>query len=93
MAIDVPRSTEPSVPQFGALSESEIPHFGARWAPWHAKGRAHDQAVRRKLGIAAPILLVLVQMPGLVRSWRRPRRTRDLGRTSAHWIAQQRAAR
>jgi hypothetical protein len=30
-----------------------------RWAAWHAKGAAHDRAVRRKLTVAVPILVVL----------------------------------
>jgi hypothetical protein len=34
--------------------------FDERWAVWQAKGAAHDRAVRRKMAIAAPILLVVV---------------------------------
>ncbi len=34
--------------------------FDERWAAWQAKGAAHDRAVRRKMAIAAPILLVVV---------------------------------
>jgi hypothetical protein len=33
--------------------------FDERWAAWQAKGAAHDRAVRRKVAIAAPILLVV----------------------------------
>jgi hypothetical protein len=29
-----------------------------RWAVWQAKGAAHDRALRRKMAIAAPILMV-----------------------------------
>jgi hypothetical protein len=34
--------------------------FDERWAAWQAKGAAHDRALRRKMAIAAPILLVVV---------------------------------
>jgi len=30
-----------------------------RWAAWQAKGAAHDRAFRRKMAIAAPVLLVV----------------------------------
>ena len=30
-----------------------------RWAAWQAKGTAHDRAFRRKLAVAAPIVVVL----------------------------------
>jgi hypothetical protein len=35
------------------------PTFDQRWAAWEAKGAAHDRALRRKLAIAAPILLLI----------------------------------
>ena len=31
-----------------------------RWAAWHAKGAAHDRAFRRKLAVAAPIVIVVL---------------------------------
>jgi hypothetical protein len=34
--------------------------FDERWAAWEAKGVAHDRGLRRKMAIAAPILLVVV---------------------------------
>jgi hypothetical protein len=35
--------------------------FDERWAAWQAKkGAAYDRALRRKMAIAAPILLVVV---------------------------------
>jgi hypothetical protein len=34
--------------------------FDERWAAWQAKGAAHDRAVRRKMAIAAPVLLAVV---------------------------------
>ena len=36
----------------------EATSFDERWAAWRAKGAAHDRAVRRKLAIAAPILIM-----------------------------------
>ena len=33
--------------------------FDERWAAWQARGAAHERAVRRKVAIAAPILLVV----------------------------------
>ncbi len=30
-----------------------------RWAAWQAKGAAHDRAVRRKMAVAAPILMIV----------------------------------
>jgi hypothetical protein len=57
MAIDVPAAAAPSdTPTF--VTESAT--FDARWAAWQAKGAAHDRTVRRKMAIAAPILLVVV---------------------------------
>lgn len=31
-----------------------------RWAAWQARGVAHDQAVRRRMMFAAPILIVAI---------------------------------
>jgi hypothetical protein len=33
--------------------------FDERWAAWQAKGAAHDRAVRRKMAVAVPILLIV----------------------------------
>jgi hypothetical protein len=33
--------------------------FDERWAAWEAKGAAHDRAFRRKLAVAAPIVIVV----------------------------------
>jgi hypothetical protein len=41
---------------------TESATFDERWAAWQAKGAAHDRAVRRKVAIAAPILLVVVSV-------------------------------
>ena len=35
------------------------PSFEQRWAAWQARGAAHDRAVRRKMAVAAPILLAV----------------------------------
>jgi hypothetical protein len=49
-----PPATAPSTP----VTDSAT--FDERWAAWEAKGVAHDRALRRKMAIAAPILLVVV---------------------------------
>jgi hypothetical protein len=38
-------------PQRAAPSDAEIQGFDERWAAWQARGRAHDRAGRRRLGI------------------------------------------
>jgi small-conductance mechanosensitive channel len=53
-AVVAPLGTSTSAPVI------DSPTFDERWAAWQAKGAAHDRAVRRKLAIAAPILLVVV---------------------------------
>jgi hypothetical protein len=37
----------------------ESASFDERWAAWQARGAAHDRAVRRKLALAAPIIVVI----------------------------------
>jgi hypothetical protein len=59
MAIAVPtvvaaRSTPTSPPDTASAT------FDERWAAWQAKGAAYDRAVRRRMAIAAPIVLVVV---------------------------------
>jgi hypothetical protein len=34
--------------------------FDERWAAWVAKGAARDRAFRRKLAVAAPIVIIIV---------------------------------
>ena len=48
----------PGTPASTPVTDSAT--FDERWAAWEAKGVAHDRAVRRKMAIAAPILLVVV---------------------------------
>jgi small-conductance mechanosensitive channel len=58
MAIAVPVVVAPpSTPPSTAVTEAAA--FDERWAAWQAKGAAHERAVRRKMAIAAPILLVV----------------------------------
>jgi hypothetical protein len=59
MAIDVP--TAAASPQAAAVSTTrpEAASFDERWEAWQAKGAAHDRAVRRKMTIAAPILIIV----------------------------------
>jgi hypothetical protein len=66
MATDVPTV---AVPPQAAKSTSvpEAASFDERWAAWQAKGAAHDRAVRRKMAVAAPILIaVAVVIYGLL---------------------------
>jgi hypothetical protein len=48
----------PGTPTSTSVTDSAT--FDERWAAWQAKGAAHDRAVRRRMAIAAPILLVVV---------------------------------
>jgi hypothetical protein len=48
----------PGTPTSTPVADSAT--FDERWAAWQANGAAHDRAVRRKMAIAAPILLVVV---------------------------------
>ena len=43
-----------------ALAHDSGSTFDERWAAWEAKGAAHDRAFRRKLTVAAPILIIVV---------------------------------
>jgi len=36
--------------------------FDERWAAWQAKGAAHDRAVRRKMAVAAPVLIAIAAL-------------------------------
>jgi hypothetical protein len=47
----------PGTPTSTPVTDSAT--FDERWAAWRAKGAAHDRAVRRRMAIAAPILLVV----------------------------------
>ena len=47
----------PKAPSF--ITVPEPASFEQRWAAWQAKGAAHDRAVRRKMAVAAPTLIVV----------------------------------
>ena len=57
MAIDIPTVVPPQSAVSTGVPESVS--FDERWAAWQAKGAAHDRAVRRKIMVAAPILIVI----------------------------------
>lgn len=58
MITDAPILAEPPrTPISRAVPESA--DFDERWAAWQAKGAAHDRAVRRKMAIVVPVLLVV----------------------------------
>jgi hypothetical protein len=59
MGVELPpvAALQPSQPT--TVRAEEATSFDERWAAWQAKGAAHDRAVRRKLAIAAPILLIV----------------------------------
>jgi hypothetical protein len=48
-----------SAPAAEPTNQPEPVTFEDRWAAWEAKGAAHDRAVRRKMTIAAPVLIVV----------------------------------
>ena len=58
MSIDLP--TGVSSPH-AAVSTAvlEAASVDERWAAWQARGAAHDRAFRRKISVAAPILIVV----------------------------------
>jgi hypothetical protein len=58
MAIDV--STRVAPPGAATSRVLESAAFDERWAAWKAKGAVHDRAVRRKMAIAAPTVIVMV---------------------------------
>jgi len=58
MTIDEPVVVA-SAPAAEPTRQPEPAAFEERWAAWEAKGAAHDRALRRKVAIAAPILIVV----------------------------------
>ena len=59
MAIDVSAvAARVQTSSFPATSESG--DFDRRWAAWQAKGAEHDRAVRRKMTIVGPVLLIVI---------------------------------
>jgi hypothetical protein len=59
MGIDVSTVAAPPPRAAIAAAGPETASFDERWAAWQAKGVAHDGAVRRKMAVAVPILLVV----------------------------------
>jgi len=53
----------PTVAAAQVATSTSVPalaSFEDRWAAWQAKGAAHELAVRRKMAIAAPIVIVVL---------------------------------
>ena len=59
MAVERPPVAAPQ-PSPPAPAHDSGSTFDERWAAWEAKGAAHDRAFRRKLAVAAPIVIVVV---------------------------------
>jgi small-conductance mechanosensitive channel len=58
MALQVPQVAAAAATASTPVRESAS--SDERWAAWQAKGAAHDRAVRRKMALAAPILIVVI---------------------------------
>jgi hypothetical protein len=56
MAVETSPVAAPEAPTSTPTREAS---FDERWAAWQAKGAAHDRAVRRKMEIVAPILIIV----------------------------------
>jgi hypothetical protein len=50
-------TAQPKAATVAAMGES--PGFDERWATWLTKGAAQDRAFRRKMAVAAPILIAV----------------------------------
>jgi small-conductance mechanosensitive channel len=60
MGVELPPIAAPQLSQPITVRGEEATSVDERWAAWQAKGAAQDRVVRRKLAIAAPILLIVV---------------------------------
>lgn len=58
MAIDVTLPIGAAAEALPSTATPEASSSDERWAAWRSRGIAHDRAVRRKLTLAAPVLLV-----------------------------------
>jgi hypothetical protein len=58
MAADVSSIRAPQ-PRTADPNQSQA-SFEERWAAWHSKGAAHDRAVRRRMIVAVPLVMVIV---------------------------------
>lgn len=63
MAVALPSVAAPQAPASTAVRELA---FDERWAAWQAKGVAHERAVRRRMAIAAPILIIVAALAYVV---------------------------
>jgi hypothetical protein len=59
MALERSPVAAPQLSTLAPVHESETT-FDERWAAWEAKGAASDRAFRRKLAVAAPIVIIIV---------------------------------
>jgi hypothetical protein len=59
MALERPPVAAPQLATPAPAHESGT-SFDERWAAWQAKGAAHDRAFRRKMAVAAPIVIIVV---------------------------------
>ena len=57
MTVEVLSGTAPGAPT--STIAGEAVSFDERWAAWQAKGAAHDRALRRKMAVAVPILIIV----------------------------------
>ena len=57
MAVEVPPVPMPAVPLSTTVTEPMS--VDERWAAWEAQGAAHHRAVRRKMAVAGPILIIV----------------------------------
>jgi hypothetical protein len=55
-------SAAPAPGAIASVFGPEVETFDERWAAWRAKGVAHDRAVRRKIAIAAPIVIIVAAL-------------------------------
>lgn len=59
MPLEPSAVAEPQRPE-PALSRESGVGFDQRWAACEAKGAAHDRAFRRKVAVAAPMVIIIV---------------------------------
>ena len=59
MAVEVP-APMPAVPLSTTVTEPMS--IDERWAAWEAQGVAHHRAVRRKMAVAGPILIIVASV-------------------------------
>jgi hypothetical protein len=55
MSVEIPAASA----HYVSAHLEQAPSFEERWAAWQARGAPHDRAVRLRMTIAAPILVVI----------------------------------